>query len=92
MQCLQVEALLQLPQNPDVATDVGIRPLIAASLRGQVDVVRLMLDADSDVNLANIDGATALLPALFPLHVEVVRSLLMRVPTGLGQTATATLL
>ncbi|OLP77259.1 Ankyrin repeat and KH domain-containing protein mask [Symbiodinium microadriaticum] len=88
----EVEALLQLPLDPDVAHDVGIHPLIAASLRGHVEVLRLLLDAGADVNWASNFGGTALMRACHRGHVEVVRLLLdagadVNLATNRGETA-----
>ena len=70
--CLLVETLLQLPLDPNVA---NAQPLMQASLRGHVEVVRSLLEAAADNNLADNNGATALIAASGEGHVEEVRCL-----------------
>jgi uncharacterized protein len=50
--------------------------LIAAALRGDLPRVRVLLDANADLNARNSDGATALIVASQAGHADVVRALL----------------
>jgi len=50
--------------------------LIAASMRGDLPRVRVLLDARADLNARNSDGATALIIASQNGHADVVRALL----------------
>ena len=63
---------LQQPWHPDMVRDSGTSPLMLASQSGHVEIVRLLLEAGSDRNLANSDGYTALMAACGNGHVEVV--------------------
>ncbi|CAE7944273.1 ANKRD50 [Symbiodinium sp. KB8] len=58
-----VEAILQRPQDPDLGSLSGNRPLLAACRRGHIDLVRLLLEAGADKDLADRDGNTPLIVA-----------------------------
>ena len=52
MYMYQVEALLQIPLDPDAARDsYGTTALMRAATWGNVDVARLLLEADAEVAL-----------------------------------------
>ena len=54
----------------------GSSPLISASLFGQTDIVKVLLDEGADVNFQNNDGSTALHVAAFFCRPEIVKILL----------------
>ena len=72
----RVESILQRPPDPDL--NLGRPPLYAASAQGHLDleVVRLLLEANADKDKAGNDGYTPLFIAVERRHVEVVRLLL----------------
>jgi hypothetical protein len=70
----------------------GETPLMRAAARGDVEVVRALLDAGADVNAERADGFTPLILAVFFGHEGVVRLLVERgadasARTRLGTTA-----
>ncbi|CAE7614813.1 ANKRD29 [Symbiodinium sp. CCMP2592] len=73
----QVEALLQIPLDPDAASDgYGTTPLMRAATWGNVDVAGLLLEADAQVSLRSDTDYTALTLAAREGHPEVVQLLL----------------
>ena len=81
LECLQVEALLQQPENPDLKEAHRTSPLWLASQGNHVEVLRLLLEAGADKNFATKTGITALMHASQEGHVEVSR-LLLEAGTG----------
>lgn len=68
----------------------GLTPLMAAAGRGQLDVVRALLEAGADVHVRDDRaGASALHKACQGGHVEVARALL-RAGAGVNERVTAT--
>ena len=59
-------------QNPES----GSTPLSDAAVRGNVDIVRLLLDRGASINATNRDGNTPLIGAAFLCRAEVVKLLL----------------
>ena len=55
----KVEAILQLPQDPDAPDRSGGRPIFIASLHGHIETVRLLLEAKADKDSVDHNGATA---------------------------------
>ena len=73
----KVESFLQLPQNPNVLDpEADQAPIHVAAENGQLEVVRLLLEAGADKDLAAEDGNTALQEASWRGHLAVVRELL----------------
>ena len=72
-----MESLLQLPLDPDLADVFGHTALAMAAMKGNVAVVRLLLEAgaDKDTTIHN-HGYTALMLAAARGHLECVRLLL----------------
>lgn len=54
----------------------GGTPLIVATVTGQIEVVRFLIENGASLTVANNDGATALHTAAFFAHPEVVRLLI----------------
>eukprot|EP00439_Symbiodinium_sp_Y106_P053888 s269_g7.t1 len=73
---IEVESLLQLPQDPDLRDREGDTALMSASYHGHIEVVRLLLEAGADVDMADARDFTALHLASRCNHVEIVRLLL----------------
>ncbi|CAE7234845.1 XBAT32, partial [Symbiodinium natans] len=66
----EVESMLQLPLDPNVAMlGTGERPLSRASRRGHVEVARLLLEAGAETDLVENHGRTALMMAAQHAHV-----------------------
>ena len=59
----------------------GYTALMLASVNGRIEVLRLLLDAGADKNMADNDGDTAAMLASLRGHVDIV-SLLEAVPRG----------
>ena len=72
----RVEALLQLPQDPDLASITGQRPLARAARQGHMEIARLLLEAGAKKDLGNHSGSTALMFASQQGHLEIARLLL----------------
>ena len=60
----EVQRMLQIPQDPNLADEVGETPLLVATKHGHVEVALLLLEAGADVNLPNRRGWTALTPLI----------------------------
>ncbi|HKB10793.1 MAG TPA: ankyrin repeat domain-containing protein, partial [Vicinamibacterales bacterium] len=56
-----VKLLLENGANPALATANGMTPLMAASVRGDVEAMTLLVDKNADVNTRNGAGETALM-------------------------------
>ena len=54
----------------------GSTPLISAATFGKNDIVKVLIDADANLNLKNNDGATALHTAAFFCRIEIVKMLI----------------
>ena len=53
-------------------------PLMLACQEGHIDIVRLLLEQEVDVNLQNENNDTALIEACFNGHTEIVQLLMQR--------------
>ncbi|CAE7366960.1 unnamed protein product [Symbiodinium natans] len=72
----KVEAMLRLPQDPNLADEDDRRPILEASGGGHVEVVRLLVEAGADKDVPDVDGCTALSLAAAEVGcIEVVRLL-----------------
>ena len=67
--------MLQQPQNPNNVDSQGTSALMAASEAGDIEVLRLLLEAGAHVNYRDNEGETALALASLRGHVEVVQML-----------------
>eukprot|EP00439_Symbiodinium_sp_Y106_P022261 s449_g2.t1 len=72
----EAESILQQPRHPDMVNARGFSPVMLASQGGHVDVLRLLLEAEADINLFDNDGFTALTGASAQGEIEVLRLLL----------------
>jgi ankyrin repeat protein len=94
-----VRVLLEHGADPSLAAANGQTPLMAAAVRGHMEVLRLLLDAKADVNAKNGAGETALMLAASSGSPRAVGLLLdrgadarvrtKRNETALGNAATA---
>ena len=64
------------PQDVDVANSRGWTSLTYAAANGYTDMVRLLLDANANVNYIEHDGWTPIMFAVFQGHLDVVQMLL----------------
>ena len=73
-----VSALIADGANVNFADDHGITPLMVAADHSNVEVVKLLMDADADIHARSDDGSTALMKAAGALdnQVEMVTMLL----------------
>ena len=89
----KVRSMLLQPQDPDLHSSQGYTALMAAFDGGQVEIVRLLLEAAADVDLAHPQFACrALMVASFRHHIEIVKVLLeartdTNVEDSIGRTA-----
>jgi YVTN family beta-propeller protein len=60
----------------DRRPSTGSTPLSDAAFRGNLEIVKLLLDRGANMNATNRDGNTPLITATFMCHAEVVRLLL----------------
>ncbi|OLQ15676.1 Homeobox protein Wariai [Symbiodinium microadriaticum] len=72
---LRVEAALQRPEDPN-ADGLGDSPLTAAAYSGQIDVVRLLLEARADTGMPEDESQTPLEAASELGYQDIVRLLL----------------
>ncbi|CAE7522789.1 UBP13 [Symbiodinium sp. CCMP2592] len=71
-----VSLLLEAGAEPNMADEVGLTALLAASTQGNLEVVRLLLKDGAKKDLADNDGMTAFLSASRRGHVDIVRLLI----------------
>ena len=72
-----VSLLLEADADTDMCGDIcGETPLLSAAFNGDLDIVRLLLEAGADKEKFDIDGQTALHNASEKGHLETVRLLL----------------
>jgi serine/threonine-protein phosphatase 6 regulatory ankyrin repeat subunit B len=64
--------LIDAGADPNVSTDDGFTPLMAASGEGYLEIVKLLLQAGADVTAKNKSGLTALTLADEENHYEVI--------------------
>ena len=86
------DLLLQAGADPNAANDLGVTPLMLASVNGGAPMVERLLQAGADPNLARPAGGTALMMAARSGSVAVVRRLIaagadVDAAAGGGQTA-----
>ena len=72
----ELEALLQRPQDPNLADGCGTTPLTRAAEAGHVEAVHLLMEAGADKDAVDSDGCTALHEASRRGWVDVMRVLL----------------
>jgi YVTN family beta-propeller protein len=77
----------------DRRPSTGATPLSDAAFRGNIEIVKLLLNRDANVNATNRDGNTPLVAAAFMCRTEVVRLLLNKGAStshknGRGETVT----
>ena len=70
----KVEEILNHPQDPN--TQYSASPLFFAARKGHLEVIRLLLEAEADVNQQFVDGTMALHTAGLRGAIEIVRLLL----------------
>lgn len=72
----RVKALLAEGADVNARDEMGVTPLMQASLAGNTDVVRFLLDKGADLNRQNKIGMTALTAAASGGKFEIVKLLL----------------
>lgn len=73
-----VETLLRTNAKPSFvndASDENITPLIAASSEGHLEITKMLINANADVNSKDKDQTTALMAAAARGHTEIVEAL-----------------
>ncbi|CAE7253694.1 ANK1 [Symbiodinium sp. CCMP2592] len=77
VQVLEIEKILQRPQDPNLADFSGNTPLARAAMQGNLDIMRLLLEASASTNaLSGPPDWTPLHSASLNGHVEGVSLLL----------------
>ena len=71
-----VKALIQEGANIDIQDDRLDNVVLYAGAEGNLEIVRLAIEAGADMKITNRYGGTALIPAADRGHVEVVKELL----------------
>ncbi|MBN3316113.1 KANK2 protein, partial [Atractosteus spatula] len=74
-----MDVALQLLKQGDIntrASQAGQTALMLAVSHGRIDMVRLLLSCDADVNAQDDDGSTALMCACEHGHADIARLLL----------------
>ena len=70
--------LVQNVDNVNYRDEIGMSLLMWSSVRGYLDVCKILLDKGAKVNLRGLGGGTALLTASEAGHTEVVKLLIDR--------------
>jgi hypothetical protein len=70
------QRLQERPEDLNVDDYAGNTPLQIASLEGEDEIVKMLLDAGCDTTCKNVDGDTPLIDAVENGHLEVVKMLL----------------
>ena len=74
--------LSRVPRKTEGTTDKGATPLFVAAEKGDLEVVRLLVESGANKDQGTTGkGATPLYIAARNGHLEVVRLLVSRVPT-----------
>ena len=73
----KVKELLAESANPNSKTG-GVTPLVWASYKGQLGIVKLLLDSGANINAQDKDGDTALIAAVFGGKPHVVKYLVAK--------------
>jgi ankyrin repeat protein len=73
-----VEILISIEADVNVKGKNNVTPLILASQKGNLDIVRVLLNSGARIDDIMTDGRTALLMACKNGHIEVVKLLLGR--------------
>ncbi|KAG6991647.1 Ankyrin-3 [Fusarium oxysporum f. sp. conglutinans] len=73
-----LKALLEhsIPAVTDASDDDAMSPLLHAAIRGELQIVKLLLDHEADINTKDSQGYCVLAHAIKNNHTEVVRELL----------------
>lgn len=74
-----VQAILQHEEGKDdlnIPDNAMNRPIQFAALQGSIEIVKVLIDAHCEVDVANSDGDTPLIDAIARGHVEIVELLL----------------
>lgn len=71
-----MKLLLENGANANLTNNEGTTPLLAASLKGHLNLVQVLLGHGVDINLANDHGANPLFAACDNGHIEVTKALL----------------
>ena len=73
-----MRALLEQGADPNIASAAGQTPLMIAATRGDLEAIKLLLDAKATINAKNGAGETALMAAATDGNPLVVRLMLER--------------
>ena len=71
-----IARLKERPEDLDVADNAGNTPLQIASLEGNAEIVKVLLEAGCDTSCRNIDMDTPLIDAVENGHLDVIKLLL----------------
>jgi len=72
-----VDALIKAGANVDAVDNEGVTPLLQATVRGHIHIVKALLDAEANVNVATPDvGLTPLQGAASHGYMDAIRALL----------------
>ena len=88
----QTPEMVDQPLRPYIKRDSISVPIVFATYRGRLEIVKILIEAGAQINLTDSHGDTALHEAVFRKHMDIVKLLLengadINIHGGEGKTA-----